>query len=59
VLIVKNHTKGDIFCSCGACPHDNSLQCADYGCTCCIGGRSGKPYELHYLKSVGPPATNF
>jgi len=56
---MKNHTKGDIFCECGSCPHDNALQCADYGCTCCIAGMSGKPYELHYLKSVGPPATNF
>ncbi len=55
---MKNHSKGDIYCSCGDCPHGNSLQCVDYGCTCCVGG-SGKPYELHYLKNVGPPATNF
>jgi len=55
---MKNHVKGDIFCSCGACPHDNSLQCADNACTCCVGG-TGKPYELHFLKSAGAPATNF
>ena len=55
---MKNHSKGDIWCSCRSCSHDNSLQCADYGCTCCIGA-GGKPYELHYLKSAGAPATNF
>jgi hypothetical protein len=55
---MKNHVKGDIYCSCGNCPHDNSFQCADCGCTCCVGS-AGKPYELHYLKSAGKPAFNF
>ena len=55
---MKNHIKGDIYCSCNKCSHDNSLQCADTKCTCCIGS-DGKPYELHFLKSVGKPATNF
>ncbi len=56
---MKNHSKGDIYCSCAMCTHGNSLQCADYGCTCCIAGTTGQAYELHFLKSVGPPATNF
>ena len=55
---MKNHVKGDVYCTCSSCPHGNSLQCADYGCTCCVGS-AGKPYELHYLKSAGKPATNF
>ncbi len=55
---MKDHVKGDVYCSCGSCPHTISLQCADYGCSCCVGS-TGKPYELDYLKSVAAPATNF
>ena len=55
---MKNHIKGDIYCSCSKCPHDNSFQCADTKCTCCIGS-DGAPYVLHFLKSAGKPATNF
>ena len=56
---MKNHIKGDYFCNCSMCPHGNSFQCADTACTCCLAGMSGKPYELHFLKSAGAPATNF
>ena len=56
--MATGHSKGEIFCSCGVCPHGNAFQCADHGCPCCVGG-GGKPYVINYLKDAAPPATNF